>query len=357
MLQRLLVDRRQRAGQSADGRSGIEAVAQGIEARKIERLAAPLQHLDRLEIVRLDAFDDLVVQRIGASGHPERPVIDVTPCTAGNLAQFGRVQRPVLIAVELAVLGKGDMVHIEVEPHPDGVGGDQVVDVARLIEGDLRIAGARAERSHHDRCTAALPAHQLRDRVDLIRGKRDDRRATRQPRDLLRTGEHKLRQARPADHRQPRQQRLQDSAHCPGAEQKRLLAAAQMQDPVGEDVAAFEIGSELHLVDGHEGGVRLARHRLDGADGKPRAGRRDLLLAGHQRHVADADPRRDAMIDLAREKPERQPDDAGLVRNHPLDRVVRLSRIGRAEHGGNVTAAQDHGLATSGLGMKHQATI
>ena len=340
MLQRLLVHRRQRAGQPADGRRVRRDCARS--ASRLEKSIVLLRHCSTLtgsNSCELDAFDDLLVERIGTPRHPECPVIDVAPRTAGDLAEFGRVQRPELVAVELAVLGKRDVVHIQVEPHPDRVGGDEVFDVARLIERDLRVAGARAERSHHDRRTAALPAHQFRDRIDLVGGERDDRRAPRQPRDLLRTGKEKLRQARPADDRQPGQKRLQDPAHRPGAEQQRLLPAAQMQDPVGEDVAALEIGGELHLVDRHEGGVRFARHRLDGADGKARARRRDLLLARHQRHVAGADPGRDPMIDLARQKPERQADDAGLVRDHPLDRVMRLAGIRRPEHGDHVTAA------------------
>ena len=50
-----------------------------------------------------------------------------------------------------------------------------------------------------------------------------------------------------------------------------LLAAAQMQDAVGKDVPALEIAGQLHLVYRDEGGVGLARHRLDGADGIFRA--------------------------------------------------------------------------------------
>ena len=45
----------------------------------------------------------------------------------------------------------------------------------------------------------------------------------------------------------PAQQPLEDAAHRRGAEQQRLLAAAQMQDAVGEDVTALEIAGELHL--------------------------------------------------------------------------------------------------------------
>ena len=51
-----------------------------------------------------------------------------------------------------------------------------------------------------------------------------------------------------------------------GAEHQRLLASAAVEHAVGEDMAALEIGAELHLVDGEEGDVEIARHRLDGRD-------------------------------------------------------------------------------------------
>jgi hypothetical protein len=73
------------------------------------------------------------------------------------------------------------------------------------------------------------------------------------------------------------------------------------------------------------------RHRLDGADRIARLWRDDLLLAGDQRHVADADLLGDAAIDLARQQPQRQADDAARMRHHPLDRIVGLAGVGRSE--------------------------
>src|SRR6185295_3915815 len=65
------------------------------------------------------------------------------------------------VAVELAIGGEGDVIDIEIEPHADGVGGDQVVDVAGLVERDLGVAGARRwrrprpPRTRRWRCAAA----------------------------------------------------------------------------------------------------------------------------------------------------------------------------------------------------------
>ena len=158
-----------------------------------------------------------------------------------------------------------------------------------------------------------------------------------------------MRQPRPGHHRNAAQQPLQNAAHGRGAEQQRLLAAAQMQDAVGEDVAALEIAGELHLVDRHEGGVGLARHRLDRADRIFRAGRHDLLLAGDQRHLVRADLLADAGIDLARQQPERQADDAALVRHHALDGEMRLAGIGRTEDRRHVASGEHEGVGVFGL--------
>ncbi len=86
------------------------------------------------------------------------------------------------------------------------------------------------------------------------------------------------------------QQPLDDRPHGRGAEHQRLLAAAPVQHTIGEDVAALEIGGELDFIDGEEGDVEVARHRLDGRDPEARIRRLDLLFAGDQRHRVGADP-------------------------------------------------------------------
>ena len=57
-----------------------------------------------------------------------------------------------------------------------------------------------------------------------------------------------------------------------------------MQQPVGEDMAALGIGTELDLVDGEEIGADLGGHRLDRADPVLRPLGHDPFLAGDKRH-------------------------------------------------------------------------
>ena len=97
-------------------------------------------------------------------------------------------------------------------------------------------------------------------------------------------------------------------------------------------MAPVEIGGQLHLVDRDEIDVDVARHRLDRRDPVARRIRLDLLLAGHQRDIFGADPLDDAVVDFARQQPQRQADHAVREGQHPLNGVMRLARVGRPQH-------------------------
>ena len=99
-----------------------------------------------------------------------------------------------------------------------------------------------------------------------------------------------------------REQFLDDRAHGCSAEQHRFLAAAAMQEPVGEDVAALEIGGELNFIDGEEGDVDIGGHRLDSADPEARLCRNDFFLAGHQGNLVIADAQAHAVVNFTGEQ-------------------------------------------------------
>ena len=106
-----------------------------------------------------------------------------------------------------------------------------------------------------------------------------------------------------------------------------------MEQPVGEDVAAVEVGGELDLVHGQEIGPHVARHGFDRAHVIARVLRLDLLLARDQRHAARADARHDLVVDLASEQPQRQADEPALMAQHALDGEMGLASVGRPKHG------------------------
>ncbi len=332
-----------RARQAGLARDLVEAVAQALDRGEIEMGVAPLQHLHPLEGVAFQRLDEVVLQRWAAAGRAEGAVAVGAAGPAGDLGELDRVQPAELVAVELAVGGEGDVLDIEVEAHADGVGRDQVVDVTRLVNLHLRVAGARRQRSQHDGGAAALAADELGDGIDLVGREGDDGRAPRQAGDLLFAGEQEVGEARAGDDVGARNELLDEAAHGARAEQHGLVAAPAVEDAIGEDVTALEIGGDLDLVDGEEGDVDVEWHGLDGRHPVARARRLDLLLAGDQGYRPHAGAGDELAIDLAGEEPQRQADQAGGMGQHPLDGERRLARVGGPEDCGDPSPAEGGG--------------
>ena len=135
---------------------------------------APEQRRERLEVVALDRLDRLGRRAADAGGGAEGAVVHVAAGAAGDLADLGAAQAARHAAVELAQAGEGDVVDVHVEAHADRVGGDQIVDLARLVHGDLGVAGARAQRAQHHGGAAALAPDDLGEGIDVGGGEGDD---------------------------------------------------------------------------------------------------------------------------------------------------------------------------------------
>ena len=252
VIEHALVLGDRRAGQGLVPGRQRERDLQAAERGEIQLRIAPLQHFDAVEGVVLQRVDQLRLERRAASRGAEGAVARGAAGAAGDLRELRRVEPAELIAVIFAVGGEGDVIDVEIQPHADGVGGDEIIDVAVLEHLDLRIARARRQRAQHDGSAAMLPADQFGDGVDFIGRERDDRGASRLARDLAVAGEFELRQPWPGDDGGARQQPLDDRAHRRSPEQQRLVAAAAMQDAVGEDMPALEIGGDLDFIDGEE---------------------------------------------------------------------------------------------------------
>jgi hypothetical protein len=118
--------------------------------------------------------------------------------------------------------------------------------------------------------------------------------------------------------------------------------AAHPEESVREDVPPFGIGTELDFVDGHEISPHGVRHRFGRTDPVLRPVGNDPLLAGNERHDRRTANGDDPVIDLARKKSEGKPDDARSMREHPLDRVMGLAGVGRAEDRDDAACALGH---------------
>jgi hypothetical protein len=108
-----------------------------------------LQPLDGREAVVLDRLHHVRVERPRLACDAEGAVVGEAARAAGDLGELAGGQLAAAAAVELGGAGEGDVGDVEVEPHADRVGGDEMVHVAVLVERDLGVAGARRERAHH----------------------------------------------------------------------------------------------------------------------------------------------------------------------------------------------------------------
>ena len=113
-----------------------------------------------------------------------------------------------------------------------------------------------------------------------------------------------LGKARPGDEAGFGQHGFENGLHGGSAQKHGFLAAAPVQNAVGEDVAALEIGAELNLVDGEERHLDVGRHGLDGCHPIARGGGDDFFLAGDEGHGVIAGFQRHPVIDFPGQKPE-----------------------------------------------------
>ena len=248
----------------------------------------------------------------------ECPVLLVTPRAARDLRHLGDGQPAVAAAVEFLEPGEGDVGNVHVEAHADGIGGDEIVDLAALEHRHLGVARGRRERAHDHRGAAAEAPKHLGERIDLLCGEGDDGGARRQARELDASAVTERGEARAADDLGIGEKLADDRPKRVRAEDERFLAAAGAEHSVGEDVAALGIDAELRLVDRREGEIALVSsafladgHAFGGAQEVARVGRDDALLAGEERNLALALHGDDPVVDLAREQAQREADDSG----------------------------------------------
>ncbi len=165
---------------------------------------APEQPGERGEAVFLDRpyflVGELGIQPAGSGQGAEGAVALMAPCPAGDLGHFGSGQAAMAHPVELGQAGEGNVVHIEVEPHADGIGCHEIIDLARLEQGNLAVARFGGKRAHDHRRTAAEAAQHFGHGIDLLGRECDDGAARGHPRKLLRPGMAERGEARTADH-------------------------------------------------------------------------------------------------------------------------------------------------------------
>src|SRR5262249_41978943 len=124
-------------------------------------------------------FDQVGAEGLDRAGDAKAPVVHMPTGATGDLTKLGRGERAVDLAVEFAHAGKGHVLDIEIEAHADGIGRHQEINIAGLVEGDLRVARARREGAEYDGRSATLAPDELGNRVHLGGGEGDHGRAWR----------------------------------------------------------------------------------------------------------------------------------------------------------------------------------
>ena len=132
-----------RARQRALGRRHRQRRLQRADGGKIEIGVTPLDELHRLECVGFERLHQFGLERWATAAGAEGAVAGGASGAAGNLRKFGGVELAELITVEFTIRCERNMIDIEIESHADRVGRHQIIDLARLIELDLRVARAR----------------------------------------------------------------------------------------------------------------------------------------------------------------------------------------------------------------------
>src|SRR6516162_5548242 len=165
--------------QTGGRRALVEALQQRPDRLETQPRVAPVQPCERIESVGFDRLDDLRLKRPLLGGGAKGAIAHMAPRTTCNLRDFGGIKPAGTTAVELVNFRESNVVDIHVKPHPDRIGGDEIIDLAGLEHADLRVTRPRAQGTENDRCSASLAPDKLREREYVPYGKGNYRAARR----------------------------------------------------------------------------------------------------------------------------------------------------------------------------------
>ena len=285
-----------------------------------------------------DGLDDLLVDLVHLTGHAKGAIGLESPCPPSDLGQFVGHQIAHAAPIKFAQARKRDVTHIEVQTHADRICRHEEIDFAILVQINLRVARAWAERAHDNRASAPLATDQFRDCVEIIDRETDDRRARDHPAQLLGAGIGQLRKPLAPAELNARHLGCNRPAHRIRTQKQGFVQTARIQQPVGEDMPALGIRTELNFIDRKKIRPKAHRHRLNGAHPVLHPFGDDTLLPSHKRHNGWPTHLDDPVIDFARQQTQGQADHTGAIGQHPLDGVVGFSGVCRAQNSRDLPA-------------------
>ena len=145
-----------------------------------------------------------------------------------------------------------------------------------------------------------------------------------------------------------------------------------MQHSVREDMPALRVSAQLRFVQSGKGELSwflvgapgidsfAHRHRFRCAQIPTRADRFDSLLTGNQRDLFRPFNRNDAVINLARQQPQRKAHHPAAMRAQSLHREMRLAGVGRTENRFDWILGERHcvsDLSADEMGCQHKRGV
>ncbi len=216
---------------------------QPADRAKLKRVVAPLQFAQWGKTMIHDRLRDLIGQIAGLASDAKSAVAHAPARATGNLGQLVWRKLAHTAPIKLAERRKRHVVNIKVQPHADGICGHQKINITVLIKLDLRVAGAWAQRPHHNRRAALLSPQQFSDGINIVDRKPNNSRPRLHPADLFGTGIGQLGHPFAADKFNSGHQCCNRAAHCIGPKEQGLMRPTSAQKPVGKDMPPLGIGA------------------------------------------------------------------------------------------------------------------
>ncbi len=130
------------------------------------------------------------------------------------------------------------------------------------------------------------------------------------------------------------EERLENGPHRVSAKQQGFRRAAAIQEPIGENMPALWISTELDFINGNEAHLAITRHCFNCAGEPACLAGNDFLLPRQEVQYARPLLRHELFIIFAREQAQRKTDHPVRMGHEALQREPGFTSICGSEEGG-----------------------
>ena len=233
--------------------------------------------------------------------NPKGTIPHTAPFTPCNLGQFIGRKRAHSTAIKFAKRRKGDVVHIEVQPHTNRICCNQIINIPILIKLDLRVSRPRAQRPHNHRCTAFLTADQFGDCINAVDREPNNRAAWGHARYFFGPRIGQLAHPFAAHDLNVWHQFGNRPTHGISPQEQCFLGTPCAQKAICEHMTALRIGAELDFIHHRAFDAHVIWHRLDRTNPICSTWRNNAFFACHQGHNRGPADRNKFVVNFTRQ--------------------------------------------------------